>query len=46
MGKKMIHREIHLATFAIYNKIEKSFMKIDLFGYWYLIYEGQEYRFL
>ena len=40
-GKKMIHREDHLATFAIY-KIAKSFMKIDLFGYSHLIYEGQE----
>lgn len=40
-GKKMIHREDHLATFAIY-KIAKSYMKIDLFGYSHLIYEGQE----
>jgi len=40
-GKKMIHREDHLVTFAIY-KIAKTFMKIDLFGYSHLIYEGQE----
>ena len=40
-GKKMIHREDHLVTFAIY-KIAKNFMKIDLFGYSHLIYEGQE----
>jgi hypothetical protein len=40
-GKKMIHREDHLATFAIY-KIAKNFMKIDLFGLSHLIYEGQE----
>ena len=41
MGKKMIHREEHLATFAIY-KIAKTYMKIDLFGLSHLIYEGQE----
>ncbi len=40
-GKKIIHREDHLATFAIY-KIAKNFIKIDLFGYSHLIYEGQE----
>ena len=40
-GKKMIHREDHLATFAIY-KNAKTFMKINLFGYSHLIYEGQE----
>ena len=40
-GKKMIHREDHLATFVIY-KIAKNFMKIDLFGLSHLIYEGQE----
>ena len=39
--KKMVHREDHLATFAIY-KIAKTFMKIDLFGYSHFIYEGQE----
>ena len=41
MGKKMIHREEHLATFAIY-KIAKNYMKINLFGLSHLIYEGQE----
>jgi len=40
-GKKIIHREDHLATFAIY-KNAKTFMKINLFGYSHLIYEGQE----
>ena len=37
----MIHREDHLATFAIY-KTAKNFMKIAFVWFIHLIYEGQE----
>ncbi len=40
-GKNMVHREDHLITFALY-KVAQKYMKIKLFGYSHLIYEGQE----